>query len=152
MRAIRVDSHGGPEVLKLAELDEPAPGPGELLVRVEAAGLNFIDVYHRTGLYPNPLPFTPGLEGAGVVVDVGKEVAVFRAGGRVAWTGVATPRYWRHWLWRWGLFRCGRGPSSSRWCSKYSGGVWPRCRSWRSLPVGTGAGGSFSGSLLGSVG
>jgi NADPH2:quinone reductase len=86
MRAIHVESHGGPEVLKLADLPDPVPAPGELLVRVEAAGLNFIDVYHRTGLYPNPLPFTPGLEGAGVVAGVGQGVSVFREGDRVAWT------------------------------------------------------------------
>ncbi len=88
MRAIRVESHGGPEVLKLAGLPEPVPAPGELLVRVEAAGLNFIDVYHRTGLYPNPLPFTPGLEGAGVVAGVGQGVSAFGEGDRVAWTRV----------------------------------------------------------------
>jgi NADPH2:quinone reductase len=89
MKAIRVESHGGPEVLKLAELDDPPPGPDGLLVRVEAAGLNYIDVYQRTGLYPKPLPLTPGLEGAGVVVGVGEEVSVFRVGDRVAWTQVA---------------------------------------------------------------
>jgi NADPH2:quinone reductase len=89
MRAIRVESHGGPEVLKMAEVVDPAPGPAELLVQVEAAGLNYIDVYHRTGLYPSSLPFTPGLEGAGVVVAVGDDVSVFRAGDHVAWTGVA---------------------------------------------------------------
>jgi NADPH2:quinone reductase len=86
MRAIRVENHGGPEVLQLVELPEPTPEPGELLVRVEAAGLNFIDVYHRTGLYPNPLPFTPGLEGAGVVTARGEEVSAFRVGDRVTWT------------------------------------------------------------------
>ncbi|MCG6926493.1 MAG: quinone oxidoreductase [Acidobacteria bacterium] len=86
MKAIRVEAHGGPEVLELAELPDPTPGPGELLVRVEAAGLNFIDVYHRTGLYPNPLPLTPGLEGAGVVTGVGEDVSAFREGDRVCWT------------------------------------------------------------------
>jgi NADPH2:quinone reductase len=88
MRAIRVETHGGPEVLRLADLPDPTPGPGELLVRVEAAGLNFIDVYHRTGLYPNPLPFTPGLEGAGVVDVVGPGESAFSEGDRVAWTQV----------------------------------------------------------------
>jgi NADPH2:quinone reductase len=86
MKAIRVESHGGPEVLKLIDLPDPDPGPGELLVRVEAAGLNFIDVYHRTGLYPNPLPFTPGLEGAGVIAGVGEGVSAFHEGDRVCWT------------------------------------------------------------------
>ena len=88
MKAIRIDSHGGPEVLRLGEEPDPSPGDGELLVRVEAAGLNFIDVYHRTGLYPNPLPLTPGLEGAGVVTGVGPGVTGFREGDRVAWTRV----------------------------------------------------------------
>ena len=88
MKAIRVETHGGPEVLRLVESPDPSPGHGELLVRVEAAGLNFIDVYHRTGLYPNPLPLTPGLEGAGVVAGVGAGVRGFREGDRVAWTRV----------------------------------------------------------------
>jgi NADPH2:quinone reductase len=85
MKAIRIESFGGPEVLRLSEVpDEPA-GPGRLRVRVEAAGVNFIDVYHRTGLYPNPLPFVPGQEGAGVVLEVGPAVEGFRAGDRVGW-------------------------------------------------------------------
>ena len=88
MKAIRVETHGGPDVLRLVERPDPSPGDGELLVRVEAAGLNFIDVYHRTGLYPNPLPLTPGLEGAGVVTGVGAGVRGFREGDRVAWTRV----------------------------------------------------------------
>ncbi|MCZ6700368.1 MAG: quinone oxidoreductase, partial [bacterium] len=66
MRAIRVHEYGGPEVLKLEEVTLPEPGGGEALVTVEAAGVNFIDVYHRTGLYPGALPFTPGMEAGGV--------------------------------------------------------------------------------------
>jgi NADPH2:quinone reductase len=88
MRAIRIDAFGGPEVLRLVEVPEPSPGPGQVVVRVGAAGLNFIDVYHRTGLYPNPLPFVPGLEGAGVVAGLGPGVTAFREGDRVAWTGI----------------------------------------------------------------
>lgn len=88
MKAIRVESHGGPEVLCLTDLPDPTPGEGQLLVRLEAAGVNFIDIYHRTGLYPNPLPLTLGLEGAGVVTGVGPEVAGFREGDRVTWTNV----------------------------------------------------------------
>jgi NADPH2:quinone reductase len=83
-KAIRVHEHGGPEVLKLEETELRAPGPGEAAVRIEAVGVNFIDVYHRTGLYPNPLPFTPGLEAAGVVTAVGDGVLELRAGDRVA--------------------------------------------------------------------
>jgi NADPH2:quinone reductase len=86
MKAIQVEAYGGPEALRLAELANPGPGPGELLVRVEAIGVNFIDTYHRTGLYPNPLPLVPGLEGAGVVTAAGADVSDFRAGDRVAWT------------------------------------------------------------------
>ena len=88
MKAIRIDGFGGPEVLRLADVPDPSPGPGQIAVRVEAAGLNFIDVYHRTGLYPNPLPFVPGMEGAGVVAEVGPGVAAWREGDRVAWTGI----------------------------------------------------------------
>jgi NADPH2:quinone reductase len=80
MRAIRIHAHGGPEVLKLEEVEARPPGPGEARVRIEAAGVNFIDVYHRTGLYPNALPFTPGLEAAGVVTAVGEGVEQVKAG------------------------------------------------------------------------
>jgi NADPH2:quinone reductase len=87
MKAIRIDGFGGPEVLRLAEVHAPSAGPGQIVVRVEAAGLNFIDVYHRTGLYPNPLPLVPGMEGAGPVVAVGSGVTLWREGDRVAWAG-----------------------------------------------------------------
>ncbi|MCP6756541.1 alcohol dehydrogenase catalytic domain-containing protein, partial [Klebsiella pneumoniae] len=83
--AIRVESFGGPEVLRLAEVPDPKAGPGQLRVRVEAVGVNFIDVYHRTGLYPNPLPLVPGQEGAGVVDEIGPGVDGFREGDRVGW-------------------------------------------------------------------
>ena len=87
MQAIRVRQTGGPEALGLETLPDPAPGPGQARVRVDAAGVNFIDVYQRTGLYPMPLPFTPGQEGAGVVEAVGDGVAGVRPGDRVAWVG-----------------------------------------------------------------
>jgi NADPH2:quinone reductase len=86
MKAIRIESHGGPEALRLTDMPEPTPTEGQLLVKVEAAGVNFIDVYHRTGLYPNPLPLTLGLEGAGVVTGIGPGAAGFREGDRVTWT------------------------------------------------------------------
>ena len=86
MRAIRIDAFGGPEVLRLADVPDPVPGNGEIVVRCEASGINYLDTYHRTGLYPNPLPFVPGMEGAGVVTAAGPEVALFRIGDRVAWT------------------------------------------------------------------
>jgi NADPH2:quinone reductase len=88
MKAIRVDGFGSPEVLRLAEVPDPSPAAGQVVVRVEFAGVNFIDVYHRTGLYPNPLPFVPGMEGAGVVAERGTGVATLREGDRVAWTGI----------------------------------------------------------------
>lgn len=85
MRAIQVSEVGGPEVLRPAEVPDPTPGPGRLLVRTEAIGVNFIDVYYRTGAYPNPLPFVPGREAAGVVVGIGSGVTEFAVGDRVAW-------------------------------------------------------------------
>lgn len=87
MKAIRVESPGGPEVLKLVEVPVPQPAAGQALVRVEAAGVNFIDIYQRTGVYKLPLPFTPGQEGAGVVEAVGQGVSEVKAGDRVAWAG-----------------------------------------------------------------
>ncbi len=87
MFAIRISQPGGPEVLQGADVDEPSPGPGQITVGVEAAGINYIDTYHRTGLYPMELPFTPGLEGAGRVTEIGSEVSSVAIGDRVAWTG-----------------------------------------------------------------
>jgi NADPH2:quinone reductase len=85
--AIRVHQHGGPEVLHWEAVEVGEPGAGEVRLRQEAAGVNFIDVYHRTGLYPQPLPFTPGVEGAGIVESVGSDVAEFAPGDRVAYAG-----------------------------------------------------------------
>lgn len=87
MRTIQVSHSGGPEVLRAAEAPEPDSGECEILVDVTAAGVNFIDIYQREGLYPLPLPYTPGLEGAGIVRSVGLEVTEFSPGDRVAWTG-----------------------------------------------------------------
>lgn len=83
MKAIRVHTTGGPEVLRLEEVPVPAAGAGQVVLRVEAAGVNFIDVYHRKGLNPVPLPFTPGREAAGVVEQVGEGVTTCRPGDRV---------------------------------------------------------------------
>jgi NADPH:quinone reductase len=88
MKAIRVDRLGGPEVLELVEVPEPRAGPGEALVRVEAAGVNFIEVYQRRGLYPVPLPWIPGTEGAGRVLGVGEGVTAIKPGDRVASTNL----------------------------------------------------------------
>jgi NADPH:quinone reductase len=86
-RAIVVSRVGGPEVLEWSKKDPGEPGPGQILVRHTAVGLNFIDVYHRTGLYPMQLPFTPGVEGAGVVASVGEGVTDLAPGDRVAYQG-----------------------------------------------------------------
>src|SRR5258708_13446282 len=88
MKAMRVESQGGPEVRQVVELPPPPPGKGEALVRVEAAGVNFIDIYQRNGLDKVALPFTLGQEGAGTVEVVGPGVTEVRAGERVAWTSV----------------------------------------------------------------
>jgi NADPH2:quinone reductase len=83
--AIRFSKTGGPEVLTWEEVNVPAPGPGEVQIRQKAVGLNYIDTYHRTGLYPMPLPSGLGLEGAGVVETVGPGVTELKAGDRVAY-------------------------------------------------------------------
>jgi NADPH2:quinone reductase len=84
MKAIRIDSPGGPETMRLVEVPEPKPREGEALVRIDAAGVNFIDVYHRSGAYPLSFPLVPGQEGAGTVVEVGAGVTEVSAGDRVA--------------------------------------------------------------------
>ncbi|GIG75877.1 quinone oxidoreductase [Planosporangium flavigriseum] len=88
MRAVRVERVGGPEVLTVRDVEEPQPGPGEAVVDVSCSGVNFTDVYSRTGLYPNALPFTPGSEGAGTVSAVGSGVTDVRVGDRVGWVMV----------------------------------------------------------------
>jgi len=88
MQAIQITQTGGPEVLVYAEAAKPSPGAGEMLVAVEAIGVNFIDVYFREGRYPSPLPFIPGQEAAGTVVEVGDGVTAFKVGDRVAWCGI----------------------------------------------------------------
>lgn len=87
--AIRFSAHGGPEVLRWETVELPDPGPGELRIRHQAIGVNFIDTYHRTGLYPVALPSGLGQEGAGVVEAVGPRVTEFRPGDRVAYCGGA---------------------------------------------------------------
>jgi NADPH:quinone reductase len=83
--AIRIHETGGPDKMRWEEVEVGSPGPGQVLVRNTAVGLNFLDVYHRTGLYPNPLPLTLGMEGAGVVEAVGPRVKEFKVGDRVAY-------------------------------------------------------------------
>ena len=88
MKAIQIYATGGPEVLKLAELPIPQPGPGQVLIRVEATGVNFIEVYFRKGVYKASLPLTPGSEAAGTVEELGPGVVGFKAGDAVASTSV----------------------------------------------------------------
>ncbi len=85
MRVVRIRAPGGPEALSVEEADIPSPGPGEVLIRHKAIGLNFIDVYHRSGLYPLDPPAIPGLEAAGVVEETGAGVAALKPGDRVAY-------------------------------------------------------------------
>jgi NADPH2:quinone reductase len=85
--AIRIHEHGGPEKLMWEEVQVGEPGPGQVRVRNTAIGLNFVDTYQRSGLYPMPLPFTAGSEGAGVVEAVGPKVKEFKVGDRVAYAG-----------------------------------------------------------------
>ena len=86
MKAIRIYEFGGPEKLRYEEVPLPEPGEGEVRVKIEAAGVNFIDIYHRTGLYPLPLPATPGVEAAGVVEAVGSGVTELKVGAPVAYS------------------------------------------------------------------
>jgi NADPH:quinone reductase len=88
MRAVRVERNGGPEVLTVREIDPPKPEPGEVVIDVAASGVNFADVYQRTGLYQMPLPFTLGQEGAGTVSAVGADVRGVVVGDRVGWSSV----------------------------------------------------------------
>ena len=85
MRAVVVDETGGPEVLRYTDVPDPVPGDTDLLVRVDAAGINFIDTYFRSGAYPRNLPYIVGDEGSGVVEAVGTAVTEFAVGDRVAW-------------------------------------------------------------------
>src|SRR5690606_26087309 len=83
--AVQVAQPGGPDVLRYIEVDLPAPQSGEVRVRQHAIGLNFLDVYYRSGLYPHPLPLVPGVEAAGVIEALGDGVTDFRVGQRVAY-------------------------------------------------------------------
>ena len=95
MRAIRVSEFGGPELLRLEEVPDPQPGPGQVVVRIKAAGVNPVDTYIRAGIYPRkpPLPYTPGADGAGIVESVGEGVTRVRPGDRVYVGGGFTGTY-----------------------------------------------------------
>jgi NADPH:quinone reductase len=85
MQGILIKRYGGPEVLEYGQLPDPAPGPGEALIHVRIAGVNFTDIYQRTGAYPGTLPFTPGVEGVGTVEQLGPAVTSVKVGDRVGW-------------------------------------------------------------------
>src|SRR4051812_3002922 len=86
-KAVRIAKQGAPKVMEWVDVEVPRPGPGEAQVEQEAVGLNYIDTYHRSGLYPLPLPSGLGLEGAGTVTAVGDGVSEVKVGDRVAYTG-----------------------------------------------------------------
>jgi NADPH2:quinone reductase len=87
MKAVVVRTAGGPEVLEYTEVAQPPVGKDDVLIDVAAAGVNFIDIYQREGIYDMPLPYTPGLEGSGTISAVGPDVSDFAPGDRVAWAG-----------------------------------------------------------------
>src|SRR5258708_5395688 len=88
MKAIQIQKTGGPEVLTLADVPVPRPKPNEVVVKIAAAGVNFIDVYFREGRYPSALPLIDGQEAAGAVTETGSEVKSLKPGDRVAYTGI----------------------------------------------------------------
>lgn len=88
MKAIQVKQLGGPEVLEVSDLPIPQPKPNEALVKIAAAGINFIDVYQHEGRYKLPLPLVAGQEGSGTVTAVGGDVSSVKIGDRVAWVGI----------------------------------------------------------------
>jgi len=93
VKAIRVERTGGPDVLQLAEIEKPTPKAGEALVKIAAIGINYIDIYIRTGMYPSPLPYVPGGEAAGVIEAVDENSADFKVGDRVAYLGSGSGSY-----------------------------------------------------------
>src|SRR3954470_2877114 len=94
MKAIRVHAFGGPEVLKLEEVPDPTPGPGQVLIKVHAAGVNPVETYIRAGKYgPKEFPYTPGADAGGVIESVGAGVKRFKAGDRVYTAGAVTGTY-----------------------------------------------------------
>ncbi len=88
MKAIQITQTGGPEVMSIREVPTPVPGPGEVLIRVAASGVNFIDLYVREGRYANPVPFIPGQEASGTIAAVGEGVRSLKEGVRVAWCSI----------------------------------------------------------------
>ena len=93
MKIIKIEKFGGPEVLEVKDIKIDKPGPKEVLIKNLSIGLNYIDVYHRTGLYPIPLPSGIGLEACGIIEEVGSEVDLFKIGDRVAHSSMPIGSY-----------------------------------------------------------
>tara|TARA_B110001450_G_scaffold204739_1_gene194463 strand:+ start:1 stop:972 length:972 start_codon:yes stop_codon:yes gene_type:complete len=96
MKAVEINKTGGPEVLEVKDITLSAPGPGEVTIEQKAIGLNYIDTYHRSGLYPLKLPSGIGLEGAGVITEVGENVKDFKAGDKISYAGIPLGSYSTH--------------------------------------------------------
>ena len=92
-KAVQIRKHGGPEEMEIVDVQVGKPGPGEIRIRHHAVGLNFIDVYQRTGLYQMPMPLTLGMEGSGVVEEVGEGVKHLKAGDRAAYASMPPGAY-----------------------------------------------------------
>jgi len=130
MKAIRVHEFGGPEALRLEEIADPQPGPGQVLVKVEAVGINPVDTYIRSGSYgKRPLPYTPGSDAAGTVEAVGEGVTTVKAGDRVYLAGTITGAYAEKALCKAAQVRA--LPHRLSFTAQAAGSGWPPCRSHR---------------------
>ena len=96
MKAVEINKTGGPEVLEVKDISLDKPGPDQVTIEQKAIGLNYIDTYHRSGLYPLKLPIGLGLEGAGVITDVGDNVKDFKAGDKISYAGIPLGSYSSH--------------------------------------------------------
>ena len=96
MKAVEINKTGGPEVLEVKDISLDKPGPDQVTIEQKAIGLNYIDTYHRSGLYPLKLPIGLGLEGAGVITDVGDNVKGFKVGDKISYAGTPLGSYSSH--------------------------------------------------------
>ena len=96
MKAVIINNTGGPEVLQIKDISLDKPGPDQVTIEQKAIGLNYIDTYHRSGLYPLTLPIGLGLEGAGIITDVGENVKDFKVGDKIYYAGIPLGYYSTH--------------------------------------------------------
>ena len=96
MKAVEINKTGGPEVLEVKDISLDKPGPDQVTIEQKAIGLNYIDTYHRSGLYPLKLPIGLGLEGAGIITDVGENVKDFKVGDKISYAGIPLGSYSSH--------------------------------------------------------